>query len=149
MNTPAAILEASRVDLIALIRNGIPERAYVPGCEPWLLAGKRYLIPATAGVGKSLAMETVAVAVVAAGGRVVILDVENGADEYARRLEDILTARDPGHCDRRCGPCDLRQLTLRALKRRPRRGQSRRLQPVYEQPDPAARDRWYHHDDPR
>jgi hypothetical protein len=33
---------------------------------------------------------------VAAGGSAAIIDVENGADEYARRLEDILVARDGG-----------------------------------------------------
>jgi hypothetical protein len=91
----AAILEASRVDLVALIRDGMPEPAYVPGCAPWLLAGKRYLMPAAAGTGKSLVALIVAVESVKAGGTVAILDVENGADEYARRLADILAARDP------------------------------------------------------
>lgn len=91
---PAAMLADSQVDLIAMIRDGIPEPDYVPGCSPWLRAGKRYLSPAPAGVGKSLAWAIVAVTVIEHGGRAVILDVENGADEYARRLEDILNARD-------------------------------------------------------
>jgi hypothetical protein len=82
------------VDLVALIRDGIPAPAYVPGGEPWLRKGKRYLIPAPAGAGKSLAALVVAVTVVEHGGTAVILDVENGSDEYARRLEDILGARD-------------------------------------------------------
>jgi len=91
---PGTVLKDSRVDLIAFIREGIPEREYVPGCEPYLIAGKRYLVPAPAGEGKSLIGLVIAVDVVAAGGTAVILDVENGSEEYARRLEDILTARD-------------------------------------------------------
>jgi len=91
---PEAALAESRVDLIDLIRNGIPDPEYVPGGEPWLRKGKRYLIPAPAGTGKSLAALIVAVTTVEHGGSAIILDVENGADEYARRLEAILTARD-------------------------------------------------------
>jgi hypothetical protein len=89
---PSDALSAAKVDLIDLLRTGIPERAYVPGCEPWLVAGKRYLIPAPAGTGKSLAILVVAAEVIEAGGTVAILDVENGADEYARRLQDVLAA---------------------------------------------------------
>ena len=92
-------LTESRVDLVGLIREGVPEPTYVPGCEQWLRAGKRYLCPAPAGVGKSLCWLNIAVTVVEAGGSVVILDVENGADEYARRLEDMLAARDPSLAD--------------------------------------------------
>ncbi|MEK6272455.1 MAG: AAA family ATPase [Actinomycetota bacterium] len=99
----AAALAASRVDLVEVIRDGIPERQYVPGCEGWLIAGKRYLIPAPAGTGKSLLGLVAAVGVVEAGGTVSILDVENGADEYARRLEDVLKARDAdGELARAC-----------------------------------------------
>jgi AAA domain len=87
------LLDESRVDLIQLIREGIPEREFVPGCEGWLFRGKRYMLFASAGVGKSLVVLVAAVEVVAQGGRVVILDVENGADEYARRLEDVLRHR--------------------------------------------------------
>ena len=94
MSTPAASLAASRVDLIERIRAGIPDPTHVPGGEPWLRAGKRYLIPASAGTGKSLAGLVVAVTVVEHGGTAIILDVENGADEYARRLDDVLRARD-------------------------------------------------------
>jgi Bifunctional DNA primase/polymerase, N-terminal/AAA domain len=90
--SPENVLAASRVDLVALLKDGIPEREYVPGCAPWLLAGKRYLIPAPAGTGKSLFGLIVATAVVRAGGTVVILDVENGSEEYARRLDDVLAA---------------------------------------------------------
>ena len=91
----AKALEDSHVDLIAVISDGIPEPSYVPGCSGWLKAGSRYLVPAPAGTGKTLATLVVAVGVVEAGGTVRILDVENGAEEYARRLEDILAARDP------------------------------------------------------
>lgn len=90
--TPSGALSTARVDLIDLLRKGIPERAYVPGCDPWLVAGKRYLVPAPAGTGKSLATLVIAMAVIEAGGTVAILDVENGSDEYARRLGDILEA---------------------------------------------------------
>jgi AAA domain len=87
------LLSEFRVDLIERIREGIPEREFVPGCEEWLIRGKRYLLFASAGVGKSLAVLVAAVEVVAQGGKVVIFDVENGSDEYARRLEDVLQHR--------------------------------------------------------
>jgi hypothetical protein len=83
----------SLVSLVDRIREGVPERVFIPGGEPWLLVGKRYLIPASAGTGKSLIALVVAVEVVSAGGQVSILDVENGADEYACRLGDVLDAR--------------------------------------------------------
>jgi AAA domain len=86
----AEALSPSRVDLVALIRSGIPEPAYVRGCEGWLRKGKRYLIFAPAGNVKSLGILVVCVGIVEAGGRVSILDLENGADEYARRLEAII-----------------------------------------------------------
>jgi hypothetical protein len=89
----AKALEPARVDLVELIRNGIPERQYLPGAR-FLIAGKRYLFPAPAGDGKSLAGLVIAVDVVEAGGTVVIFDVENGSDEYSRRLADVLEARD-------------------------------------------------------
>jgi hypothetical protein len=88
------LLGESRVDLVELVRKGIPEREYVPGCDGWLIRGKRYMMFARAGMGKSIAALVVAVEVVARGGRVVVLDVENGADEYARRLNDVLGAHD-------------------------------------------------------
>ena len=94
LSAPEAALRDSRVDLTQLIRDGIPEPTFIPGGAPWLLAAKRYLIPAPAGTGKSLAGLVVAVNVVKHGGRVIILDVENGSEEYARRYASILTARD-------------------------------------------------------
>lgn len=105
---PAQALAAARVDLVARIGAGIPERRWVPGGEPWLLAGKRYLLPAPAGTGKSLLAVVVGVEVVAAGGTVAVLDVENGADEYARRLADVLEAREDG--DQLADACSARFL---------------------------------------
>ncbi len=87
---PSAVLEAARVDLVERIREGIPDRQYVPGGDGWLIAGKRYLVYSPPGVGKSLGMLVVAVEVVRRGGIVAVIDVENGADEYARRLELIV-----------------------------------------------------------
>jgi AAA domain len=94
------------VSLVSIIPNGIPEPEYVPGCHGFLRRGKRYLVPAPAGGCKSLLFEVIATNIVAAGGTVVILDVENGADEYARRLQCILDANDhdgtlADACDRR------------------------------------------------
>jgi hypothetical protein len=83
-------LEGARVDLVERIREGIPEREYVPGCDGWLIRGKRYLAFSPSGVGKSLGTLAVGVEVVRHGGTVAIIDVENGADEYARRLENIV-----------------------------------------------------------
>jgi AAA domain/Toprim-like len=91
---PREALAAARVDLVQMIREGIPEREYIPGCEGWLIRGKRYLVFSVSGTGKSLAWLAVAVEIVAHGGTVVIIDVENGGDEYARRLECILRGRD-------------------------------------------------------
>lgn len=61
-----------------------------------LITGKRYLVAGDAKSGKSIALAVVqALAIVEAGGRVVIIDRENGADEMARRLRDVLADRDP------------------------------------------------------
>jgi hypothetical protein len=92
--SPADALRASRVDLVERIENGIPEREFVPGCDPYLIRGKRYMMFSPAGEGKSLIALVLAVTIVEHGGTAVILDVENGADEYARRLEDLLVSRD-------------------------------------------------------
>jgi hypothetical protein len=73
-----------------MVRDGIPEPEYVPGGEGWLRRGKRYLFFAPAGNVKTLGTLVVCVGVVRSGGRAAILDLENGCDEYARRLERIL-----------------------------------------------------------
>ena len=65
----------------------------MPGAA-WLPQGKRVVVAAERKTGKSLAFGVVAALdIVAAGGVVVVLDRENGQDEYARRLDSVLTAR--------------------------------------------------------
>ena len=94
ISSPPGLLDDYRVDLFQLLRQGIPEPQYVPGCDGFVRAGKRHLAPAPAGTGKSLAWQRIAIGVVQNGGSAVILDVENGADEYARRLQCILDCCD-------------------------------------------------------
>lgn len=90
----ASELEHSWVDLIALRRAGLPERQYVLGAHGLLPKAKRIHVAAERKTGKSLALGIVVpLEVVAAGGTVFVLDRENGADEYARRLDDVLAAR--------------------------------------------------------
>lgn len=86
-------LAAAQVDLLAAIEGGLPEREWVPASEYMLARGKRHHISAKLKTGKSLALLVHAVDVVAAGATVVIVDRENGADEYARRLAAILETR--------------------------------------------------------
>ena len=96
---PAAALASSRVDLIDIIEHGIPDREFVPGTGGFLAAGKRHHIAAERKTGKSLGIGIVAALdIVFAGGVVYVLDRENGADEYARRLDAVLKAR---HADER------------------------------------------------
>lgn len=98
---PVQALESARVDLVDIIRRGVPERHYVPGCSPYLIAGKRYLVPASAGTGKTLGAIVIAVEIVANGGAVAVVDVENGPEEYASRLQDVLGDR--GELAAACG----------------------------------------------
>lgn len=86
-------LDAAVVNLVDRIRDGIPEREWLPASGGLLAAGKRHLCAAPAKTGKSLAWLVHAVNVVLAGGSVAILDRENGADEYATRLSDVVEAR--------------------------------------------------------
>jgi hypothetical protein len=159
-----AVLEGSRVDLIERIRDGIPEREYVPGCEGLLIRGKRYLVYSPCGVGKTIGMLIVGVESVRQGGTVVIIDVENGADEYARRLE-LIIGDDPdlaAACSERLRyyeypalslewgeeewvwragrlrPGRLRLLPPRALGAGAGRGRKRRLRDVHGADDHAA-----------
>jgi hypothetical protein len=93
--SPSEILERSRVDVIGMIDAGIPDREYVPGARGLLAKGKRVHVSAEKKTGKSLSMAVVMpVQIVAAGGTVVVLDRENGADEFARRLEAVLDAQE-------------------------------------------------------
>ena len=90
----AAALAASRVDLAALIRDGVPPREFIPGSGGALVVGKRHLVFAGPKLGKSITMAVVtALDIIAAGGRVAVLDRENGSDEYARRWKAVLSAR--------------------------------------------------------
>ena len=90
----AARVTATRVDLIARIRDGIPPIDYLPASEGMLVRGKRHQIPAPKKSGKSLSMLVHWATMVQAGARVVILDRENGADLYASRLEGIIDVLD-------------------------------------------------------
>jgi hypothetical protein len=87
-------LTSSRVDLVAVIDGGIPPREYLPGSGRALPKGKRLHVTAQRKSGKSLLFGVVIpVEVIASGASVVVLDRENGADEYARRLAAVLDAR--------------------------------------------------------
>ena len=98
---PAAALAESRVDLLAMIENGIPDREFVPGSGGIFARGKRHLIAAERKTGKSIAIGVVAaVDIVLAGAVVVVLDRENGSDEYARRLDAMLAARHTSAADK-------------------------------------------------
>jgi AAA domain-containing protein len=87
-----ARVAGTRVDLIARIRDGIPPIDYLPASEEMLIRGKRHIVPAPRKSGKSLGWLVHCTTMVEAGARVVILDRENGADLYARRLEGIVAA---------------------------------------------------------
>jgi AAA domain/IclR helix-turn-helix domain len=95
----SARLDSAVVNLVQLIQEGIPEREWLPASEGLLAAGRRHLCAAPAKTGKSLAWLVHAVNIVLAGGSVVILDRENGAEEYARRLSDVLEAKDASEAD--------------------------------------------------
>ena len=83
-----------RVNLVQRIKAGIEPVDYLPASEGMLIRGKRHLIPGPKKSGKSIATLVHCVAMVLAGARVVIFDRENGANEYARRLNDIFVATD-------------------------------------------------------
>jgi hypothetical protein len=87
-------LAAAERDLVELALHGPIEREWLPASTGILLPGKRHLLSAPAKSGKSLAMLAHAVQMVVAGATVAILDRENGADEYSKRLRDIVTSRD-------------------------------------------------------
>ena len=89
----SARLDSAVIDLVARIREGIPEREWLPASHGLLARGKRHLCSAPAKTGKSLAWLVHAVVIVLGGGSVVILDRENGGDENATRLRDILEAK--------------------------------------------------------
>jgi hypothetical protein len=82
-----------RVNLLERIRAGIPEIDYLPASHGMLVRGKRHQIVAPKKTGKSFSMLVHWVDMAQAGAIIIILDRENGADLYAQRLEQILTAR--------------------------------------------------------
>jgi hypothetical protein len=81
-------LAESRVDLVGLIDAGIPQRELIPGSV--FPRNSRIHVSGGPKNGKSLAFEVAGLRIVKAGGSVVVLDRENSAEEYARRLEHIL-----------------------------------------------------------
>jgi hypothetical protein len=93
-DTPAVTLERSRVDVIARMEGGIPDREYLPGADGLLAKAKRIHVSAEKKAGKSMSMTVVTgIEIVAAGGVAAVLDRENGPDEYARRVACVLDAR--------------------------------------------------------
>jgi hypothetical protein len=58
-----------------------------------LVRGKRHLVAAPAKVGKSISFLAHYIDMALAGATVVVLDRENGSEEYARRLKNIFDAR--------------------------------------------------------
>ena len=83
---------ARRVDLIARVEEGLPPVEYLRASEGILIVGKRHLIAAPRKTGKSIGMLVHWARMALADARVIVLDRENGADLYARRLHDITLA---------------------------------------------------------
>jgi AAA domain len=88
----AARVESKRVDLVALVKEGIPPRAYHAHSDGMFVKGKRHLIAAPAKTGKSIVCLAHWTRLALAGERIVVLDRENGADVYAERLAAIMDA---------------------------------------------------------
>jgi hypothetical protein len=87
-------VSSRRVDLVKIVEEGIEPASYIPGSGGTLIVGARHLVTAPRKVGKSIAWEATAIRIVLAGGRVVILDRENGKRTYALRINDIMAARE-------------------------------------------------------
>lgn len=109
-----------RVDLVAAIEHGIKPPEFVPGSDDTLVQGARHLIAAPRKVGKSIAQQATAVRIVLAGGRVAILDRENGARIYARRLDDMMDAWGVSPADREIIRANLHYYAFPALRREDR-----------------------------
>jgi hypothetical protein len=92
---------ARRVDLVQLIRDGLPPVEYLPESDGMLVKGKRHLIAAPRKEGKSIAMLVHWVRMALAGARVIVFDRENGAETYAKRLDSIIGAWGLGKPDER------------------------------------------------
>lgn len=85
-----------RVSLLTLIEEGIPPVEWIPGAEKIFVKGGRHHLAAPKKSGKSFATLSHAVRMVLTGHpdgspvRVAVLDRENGAGRYARRLELVM-----------------------------------------------------------
>jgi hypothetical protein len=90
----AARVTSTRVDLIQRIKDGIPATDYLPASDGMLIRGKRHQIAAPRKEGKSLGKLVHWTQMILAGAKVLVLDRENGADLYARRLEAIADGLD-------------------------------------------------------
>jgi hypothetical protein len=83
-----------RVDLLAMIEEGLPELDYLQASHGMLLRGRRHLVAAPRKAGKSISMLSHLVRMAQAGARIVVLDRENGAVLYASRLDQIFASLD-------------------------------------------------------
>ena len=138
-----ARVEARRVDLVALVKKGIPPRSYHAHSEGMLIRGKRHMWHGATGDGKSLVCLVHSVRMALAGERIVVLDRENGADEYADRLAQIMNSWKLTEAQRWSAPTQPlvprvsdaeveRRGRARALSgRRARRGLGRTRQPAH------------------
>ena len=78
--------------LIEVIKMGVPERKYHALSHGILVKGKRHLCAAPAKVGKSIAWQAHLTKMCLEGETVLYIDKENGADEFARRLDCFVKA---------------------------------------------------------
>ncbi len=91
---------SKRVDLVTRIEEGLPPIAYLPESDGMLIRGKRHIIAAPRKEGKSIAMLVHWARMALAEAHVIVLDRENGANEYARRLDAIMAAWGLGQRDK-------------------------------------------------
>ena len=80
------------VNLIRLVRDGLPPREWHARSEGMLPKRTRFLVTADQKAGKSLASFVHACLMVLAGETVVILDKENGELVYGERIDQIIAA---------------------------------------------------------
>lgn len=83
----------TRVSIVEMMKGDLSPPEHVKGSNGVILEGVRHLWPMERKGGKSLATQVMAVDIALAGGRVVILDRENGARRFALRMKDIADAR--------------------------------------------------------
>lgn len=113
----AARVSAKRVDLVAIVREGVPPLSYHARSEGMLVRGKRHLIAAPHKSGKSLVCLVHLCRLSLAGERCVIFDRENGADEYAGRLAQIMASWQLDNAERRVIAQNLSYYEYPTLKR--------------------------------